>query len=483
MFNYSTSQFQLSMPNFEELTIPWALRAGDETHSSKPLPDLHLNLNSTAPFNCEPPKQQSGQLPNPEISPNFSIDYLSELSSHTINFASFHFNWMLNYELNMFIKENQSKLPDGRNRLVRNGYMPTRQIHIPIGKITITQPRMEDRATEGESIKFTSKLIEAYKRTSDVIIEKALELYIEGISTGRFKLVMQSLFGDSTKGFSASSIARMAKRWTKDFEKWKNRDLSQKQFVYAFCDGVYFKIRGVKKKQCYLMVVGVTITGDKEIIAIHPAPSEKANNWSNLFKKLKKNGLHCDIKLFIGDEGKGLWTAIKKLYPNAKCQFCMEHKRRNILKHFSNKEMKNKVSASFNAIYTAETIQESLKQIIKFAIEFKKNKKAVDCLLNNLKYYLTYFDFPKEHWVHIKTSNPIESLFATIRLRINTTRGMSSTEESLSRFIFKLAMKAEKHFKMITAPYLLQNVAAGSIYCNGELIINKMQYNCNAKAA
>jgi transposase-like protein len=405
-----------------------------------------------------------------------------EFTDHARHLIEDHVNWILISELDAFIDEHQSVLPNGKLRLVRNGYMEPRMVVLQFGTIKIIQPRMEDRISGENKIKFHSKFIVPYKRISDAVVDNALDLYKKGLSTRSFKDVVMGLFGVSTKGFSASSIAKMTKGFYKKYNKWKNRNLSDKHYAYIYCDAAYFRIRGIKQKRCYLSVVGYTVEGIKDVIALSSCRSESSEEWKYLFTDLQKRGLQYDPNIVIGDEGPALWDAVSTKFPDAARQFCWEHKRRNLLKHFKSKENRDRVSQYYNAIYYAETKEESLKLINNFAKQFQKNTKAVDCLFRNLDNYLTYFDFPRNHWIHIKTSNPVESLFATLRLRVNKTRGMSSSVESLSGLLFVLAMDTEKNFQKITDLESLKKIVAGYKYENGKLSVEKI-HNCSTDLA
>ncbi len=348
----------------------------------------------------------------------------------------------------------------GRRTVVRNGHHPERDLQTGIGPIAIRKPKVNDKRIDeqGERMRFHSNIIPAYLKRTKSVEELVPWLYLRGISTGDFPSALEAILGKNAPGLSSTSIVRLKKHWEDDFATWSARDLSKERFVYFWADGIYPRVRlEDSESQCFLVIMGATKDGKKELVAIGEGLRESEDAWSEVLHDLKRRGLKTGPELAVGDGALGFWAAVSKEYPNAAQQRCWVHKTGNIVAKLP-KSSHNKAKGLLKDIYSAETRKQAEAAMDHFCDVFEaKHPKAVTCLVKDRIELLAFFDFPAEHWVHIRTTNPIESLFATIRLRTKRTKGHGSAKAALS-MAFKLAQGAEKKWNKLRGSQLLADV-------------------------
>ena len=367
-------------------------------------------------------------------------------------------------ELTEFLSQFQDAVDhEGRRAVVRNGYLPEREIMTGIGPVEIKVPKTRDRS--GQGIQFRSELLPPYiKRTKS--IETVLPwLYLKGISTGDFSEALAALLGEDAKGLSAGTISRLKQVWNQEYDTWRQRDLSKQRYVYLWADGIYFNIRGDDARQCILVVVGVTEQGNKEFLAIEDGYRESEQSWTEVLLDLKSRGMNPP-KLAVGDGALGFWKALQKIYGKTRSQRCWVHKTRNILNKMP-KSIQPKAKQHIHDIWMAETRGDAERAFDRFLETYRlKYPKASECLEKDREELLAFYDFPAEHWIHIRTSNPIESTFATVRLRTAKTRGCVSRTTILT-MVFKLGLSAEKGWRKLRGFRRLAEVINGVKFIDG----------------
>ena len=364
-------------------------------------------------------------------------------------------------EVAEYIEKNKHFVDElGHRLVVRNGFMKERTIQTGIGDIPIKQPRVNDTRIDesGERIKFSNSILPPYLRRTKNIEDLVPWLYLKGVSTGDFSEALSALLGHNAPGLSASTVTRLKSIWQDEYKEWEKRSLKDKHYVYFWVDGVYPKVRlGEEKKQCLLVIMGATLDGQKELVALTDGMRESEISWMQLLLDIKERGLEKGPELAIGDGAMGFWAALTKVYPNTKWQRCWCHKTANVLNKLP-KSLQSKAKSMLHEIWMAETKKNAVKAFSAFVAVFEaKYPKAVECLQKDKDALLAFYDFPAEHWKHIRTSNPIESTFATIRLRTKRTKGHGSAEAALS-MAFKLAKSAEKNWRRLDRPELLADV-------------------------
>ncbi|ALU43208.1 IS256 family transposase [Pseudoalteromonas rubra] len=358
------------------------------------------------------------------------------------------------------------RLDDGRLRVVRNGFQPERMIQTGLGDIPVRVPKVRDR--KDKEVKFNSKLVPPYLKRTKNIEELVPWLYLRGISTGEMQPALASLLGENAKGLSANTVSRLKASWEQEYLAWARRDLSRRRFVYVWADGIYSKVR-MDDKLCLLVVIGVDETGRKELLAISDGVRESEQSWTEVLNQLNAQGLAAAPKLAIGDGALGFWNAVTKVWPTTRHQRCWVHKTANILNKVP-KSMQPKIKSGLQDIWMAESKESALKAYDLFDKNYGvKYPKATDCLRKDKEEMLAFYDFPAEHWLSIRTTNPIESTFATIRLRTNKTKSCGSRNTTLS-MAFKLAQLAEKKWYRLRGFKLLADVIEGITFKNGERI-------------
>ena len=355
----------------------------------------------------------------------------------------------------------------GHRLVVRNGYHNRRKITTGLGQLEVEQPRVHDRRTAAEREKFTSKILPPYLRKTKSIEELIPWLYLKGISTGGMNEALQSLFGPQCPGLSASTVTSLKKTWEEEFGQWNRRSLESKQYVYVWADGVHFNIRLEEDRQCILVLLGVTPEGKKELIAIHDGFRESEQSWKELLLDVKARGLTVDPGLAIGDGALGFWKALPQVFPNTREQRCWVHKTANVLDKLP-KRIQPGAKEMIHQIWMADTRAHAQQALDLFLETYRaKYPKACECLQKDREQLLTFYDFPAEHWVHLRTTNPIESTFATVRLRTKKTKGSGSRQACLT-MVYKLMMSAQKKWRMLNGSTALPEVIAGIQFIDGE---------------
>jgi len=353
---------------------------------------------------------------------------------------------------------------NGHALVVRNGKAEPRTVSLGAGPIELQAPRVDDRRAEH---RFTSKILPPYMRRSPRLNDALPVLYLRGLSTGDFEEAIPALLGAEAAGFSASTISRLTTVWQEEREGWCKRSLTGKEYVYVWADGVYFGVRlGEDKQLACLVLVGVLPDGTKEVIALRDGYRESTDSWLSLLRDLKRRGMPAPC-LAIGDGALGFWTALRQVYPGTKEQRCWVHKIANVLDKLP-KRVQPRAKDMLHEIMYAPNQQSALEDIQRFEQEFQaKYPKAVECLLKDQDELLTFFDFPAEHWIHLRTTNPIESAFSTVKARTKRTKGAGSRQAGLA-MAFKLLLGAQKRWRKITAPHLVALVQAGVTFLDGQ---------------
>ena len=333
-------------------------------------------------------------------------------------------------ELQLLLQAHEEqRLPDGRKAVVRNGYLPERSIQTGIGDVGIKVPKVRDRS--GSGIRFTSALLPPYLKRARSVEELLPWLYLKGISTGDYQEALAALLGENAKGLSANTISRLKERWIDEHREWRQRDLSDKRYVYLWVDGIYSNVR-LDDRLCLLVVMGVTEHGRKELIAVEEGYRESEASWLELLNGLVTRGLTTCPKLATADGALGFWKALSKVYPQTKQQRCWVHKTANVLNKLP-KAVQPKVKEALHDIWMAETRENAHKAFDTTLARFTaKYPRAMECLAKDRESMLAFYDFPAEHWVSIRTTNPIESAFATVRLRASKTRNCGSRNTTIS---------------------------------------------------
>ncbi len=360
---------------------------------------------------------------------------------------------------------------NGRRLVVRNGHLPARVIQTGIGLVEVQQPRVNDKRIDqdGQPRRFCSKILPPYLRRTKSIDELIPWLYLRGISTGDFSEALQALLGPQAKGLSGTNVVRLKESWQQEYATWSKRSLAEEHYVYLWADGVYFNIRledPGNNKQCILVLMGATQDGRKELIAIAEGYRESAQSWRELLLEVKNRGLSQAARLAIGDGALGFWAALREIYPATREQRCWVHKTANVLNKMP-KSIQAKAKAMLHDIWMAETRSQAQKAFGLFISTFQaKYPQAVECLLKDRDVLLTFYDFPAEHWVHLRTTNPIESTFATVRLRTARTKGCGSRATCLT-MVFKLAQCAERRWHRLHGKELLGEIIEGVKFVDG----------------
>ncbi|ADH85088.1 IS256 family transposase [Desulfurivibrio alkaliphilus] len=366
-------------------------------------------------------------------------------------------------ELQAFMAQYSSRLEDGRRTVVRNGYLPGRTIQTGIGDVEVKVPKVRDRS--GQGLKFNSSLLPPYLKRARSVDELLPWLYLRGISTGDYQEALAALLGEQAKGLSANTISRLKAKWLAEHTKWRQRDLNGKRYVYWWVDGIYSNVR-MDDKLCLLVIIGVTDQGHKELIAVEDGYRESSDSWYELLAGLRARGLTTGPELAVGDGSLGFWNALGRVYPKTRHQRCWVHKTANVLNKMP-KKLQLKAKADLHDIWMAETKEDASQAFDRMLARFEdKYPKAMECLAKDRDELLAFYDFPAEHWVHIRTTNPIESAFATVRLRSKRSRNCGSRDTTLT-MVFKLLQSAEKRWKKIKGFRRLAEVVTGIQFKNG----------------
>ncbi|MBM3386019.1 MAG: IS256 family transposase [Betaproteobacteria bacterium] len=341
----------------------------------------------------------------------------------------------------------------------RNGYGKGRRFTLSLGTVEIKRPRVRDL---GE--RFESRVLPLFKRQSETVRGLIPELYLHGLASGDFELALRELLGEGAP-LSPSSLQRLKQKWEAEYEQWKQAPILEKDWAYLWADGIYVKAGIGKEKAALLVVIGVNSDGEKRYLALEAGYRESKESWAGVLRQLKTRGLK-NPRVFIGDGNLGLWAAVSEVFPQAQEQLCWNHKMLNVMDCVSKKEQVV-VKSHMNAMMYAETRQEALKERKKFEQAFGHNAKAVKTVVENWDKLTTYYDFPLEHWKHLRTSNVVESPFSRVRLRTAASRRFKS-QVNATCLVWKTVMVAEKSFRKLNAPQLVGKVARGTKYDNGK---------------
>ncbi|MBP8220776.1 IS256 family transposase [Aeromonas caviae] len=377
-------------------------------------------------------------------------------------------------ELQVLLEQHaEHRLPDGRKAVVRNGYLPERTVQTGIGNVEIKVPKVRDRS--GSGVRFNSALLPPYLKRARSVEELLPWLYLKGVSTGDYQDALAALLGDQAKGLSTNTISRLKQHWIDDHRRWCQRDLSQKRYVYWWADGVYSNVR-MEDRLCLLVIIGVTEHGRKELVAVEDGYRESEASWLELLLGLRERGLTISPKLAIGDGALGFWKALARCYPDTRHQRCWVHKTANILTAVP-KSVQPKVKAALHEIWMAETQDEAHKAFDRALVRFEsKYPGAMERLRKDREELLAFYDFPAEHWTHIRTTNPIESTFATVRLRTQRARNCGSRETTLA-MVYKLLESAQRNWKRIKGFNLLTLVVNNVKFKDGEQVQDQSDRN------
>jgi putative transposase len=354
---------------------------------------------------------------------------------------------------------------NGHRLVVRNGCKPERAIQTGIGPVRIQQPRVADHGADSA---FTSRLLPPYMRRVPSVDALIPALYLHGVSTGDFGEALTAIMGPQAAGLSATNIVRLKEGWKQEYEAWQKRDLSGKHYVYVWADGVYFNVRLEDDRTCILVVIGATADGDKELLAVYDGYRESKASWKEVIRDLKRRGLKRAPLLATGDGALGFWAAQEEEWPTTRAQRCWVHKTANILDKMP-KGVQGRAKSAIHDIYMADTKDAAIKALAAFLETYRaKYPKACECLLDSKEALFAFYDFPAEHWVHLRTTNPIESTFATVRHRTRRTKGCGSRMATLT-MVFKLAIEAEKHWRKLNNHGLILKLLQGSVFVDGIL--------------
>ena len=370
-------------------------------------------------------------------------------------------------ELNAFLDVHADQTDgSGRRRLVRHGHLPEREVQTGIGGVAVKVPRVRDRAPQGAPLRFTSTILPPYLRRAKSIEELLPWLYLKGISTGDFSEALAALLGPEAPGLSATTIARLKADWWDAYERWSKRDLSARRYVYFWADGVYFSPRMDEDRQCMLVIIGADEWGNKDVLGLIDGFRESTQSWRELLLDLKRRGLEAAPKLAVGDGAMGFWAALHAVYGKTRVQRCWVHKTANVLNALP-KSVQPKAKAHLKDIWMAETKAEAAAAFDFFVEAYGvKYDRAVKCLEKDRADLLAFYDFPAEHWKHIRTTNPIESTFATVRHRTTKTKGCLSRQTALA-MTHQLMLSAKKKWRKLDGQNRLPEIIQGVEFRDG----------------
>jgi transposase-like protein len=373
-----------------------------------------------------------------------------------------------------------TRLADGRERLVRHGHGPERLVQTGIGPVAVQRVKLRDRGAEagirGERIRFTSAILPRWSRRTRSLDALLPILYLRGVSMGDFGEALAALLGKDAPNLSPSVIARLRGEWEADYARWQRRDLSARHYVYVWADGIYLQARMEPHAECRLVLIGATPEGKKELVGFQVGVRESAQSWRELLVDLKARGLAITPELATGDGALGFWRALEEVSPTTRHQRCTVHKTVNVLDKLP-KSVQPAAKQDLREIWHAPDRAAAQAAVATFAEKYAaKYEKAVTCLVKDRDALLTFYDFPAEHWDHLRTSNPIESVFATVRHRTVRTKGALS-QDTARLMVFKLVMAAAKTWRRLKGENQLPKVIQGVIFRDGVEVINTPAQN------
>lgn len=358
---------------------------------------------------------------------------------------------------------------EGHRFVVRNGRLPARTIQTPMGEVPVHQPRVRDRRAGETRETFRSAILPPYLRKTKALEDLLPWLYLKGVSTGDFSEALAALLGPDAPGLSASTITRLKTIWEQEFATWQQRSVADRRYVYLWADGIYFNVRledTANARQCILVLIGATAEGHKELIAVTDGYRESEQSWRELLLDVRARGLTVDPALATGDGALGFWAAVATVFPATRAQRCWVHKTANVLNKLP-KSVQPKATQALHGIWMAETRAAAQRAYALFVETFgAKYEAAVACLEKDREALLAFYDFPAEHWRHLRTTNPIESTFASVRLRTAKTKGAGSRIASLT-MVFKLALSAQQRWRVLNGATLLADVIKGETFEDG----------------
>jgi len=371
-------------------------------------------------------------------------------------------------EFETFLAANADQvLPDGRRRVVRHGHDPVRAIQTGIGPVEVHKPKARDRGQSAEGrIRFTSNILPKWARRTKTLDALLPVLYLRGISAGDFQEALAALLGKDAPNLSAAVIGRLKSEWEDEYRQWQRRDLSARRYVYVWADGVYLQARMEPQAECMLVLMGATPEGKKELIGFQTGMRESAQSWKELLVDLKARGLSTAPEIAVGDGALGFWKALDEAFPTTRHQRCWLHKGLNVLDKFA-KSMQPNAKRDLREIWMSPDRAGAEAAMATFVEKYgSKYQKAVECLIKDRDALLTFFDFPAEHWDHLRTSNPIESVFGTVRHRTVRMRGALS-QDTARLMVFKLMMEASKTWRRLKGQNQLPKVISGVRFKDG----------------
>jgi len=382
-------------------------------------------------------------------------------------------------EAEAFLAEMRTaRLADGRERLVRHGHGPERLVQTGIGPVPVQRVKLRDRGTgvEGERIRFTSSILPRWARRTPSLDALLPVLYLRGVSMGDFQEALGALLGKEAANLSPSAIARLRDTWQADYARWQRRDLAARRYVYIWADGIYLQARMEPQAECMLVLIGTTPEGRKDLLGFQVGVRESAQSWRELLVDLKARGLAIAPELATGDGALGFWKALEEVWPTTRHQRCTVHKTANVLDKLP-KSVQPAAKADLREVWMAPDRATAEAAIGTFAEKYgTKYEKAVTCLLKDRNALLTFYDFPAEHWDHLRTSNPIESVFATVRHRTVRTKGALS-QDTARLMVFKLVMAAARTWRKLKGENQLPKVIQGVTFRDGVEVINTPAQN------
>ena len=373
-------------------------------------------------------------------------------------------------EADTFVAQySEEVLPDVRQRVVRHGYGPERSIQTGIGALDVRRPKVRDRAADvadEKKIRFTSAILPKWARRSKSLDALLPVLYLRGLSMGDFQEALAAILGKDAPNLSPSVISRLTGEWQQEYDHWQRRDLSARRYVYMWADGVYLQARMEPQAECMLVILGATPEGKKELVGFQVGVRESAQSWRELLVDIKARGLKVPPEIAVGDGAMGFWKALDEVFPGTRHQRCWVHKIANVLNKFP-KSMQPTVKVDLREIWHADTRAAAEAAMNTFAEKYgAKYEKAVTCLTKDREALLAFYDFPADHWDHLRTGNPIESVFATVRHRTVRTKGALS-QKTAKLMVFKLVQAAGKTWRRLKGANQLPLVVEGVTFTDG----------------